>query len=388
MTKQAFLDQLSRLTGGLSDAERARLIEYYGEIIDDRVEEGVSEEDAVAALGDPAELAREFSPAQRREPAASASAETVSALNGLRVRVENADVAIVQEPLANGAAAQLRFSDPERFEWRMDGETLEIIERAAEGGQFNLQFSLSWLKHMVSGPGLRVTIALAGALPGGLEFTGKGGDLTLDGVEIGGASRLHTGSGDIKLTHARFAAALEVDSRSGDIRLDDLRTQELLYAKTVSGDMQLANLTGPDKLRLESASGDIALRQSEGDALTITTASGDIEVDRCRMSAASIRAASGDVRLDELEADPALTVDTASGDIDMTRCIARETRLKAASGDVELRLEPLPCGYDLAVNTVSGDIRLPQNNPAPQPGEAQPRITAQTVSGDVDVRIL
>ena len=381
MTKQAFLEELRRLTGGLSAGEQARLIDYYSEMIDDRMEEGIPEAEAVAALGSPADIAGQFAPAPQSAPAQGAS-ETVSALNHLRVQVANADVSIVREPIPGGAAAQLRFSDPARFEWRVEGDLLEVTELPSKGEKF----SLHWLRQMISEPSLRVTVALAGPLAGGLECTVKGGDLTADGLEVGGESRLHAGSGDIKLTHAAFAAGLEAVSNSGDLRLDDLKVGQLLRVRTSSGDAEASNLAAGE-LWLESASGDISLRQSEGGALTIATASGDIEVDRCRTGAASFHAASGEVRLDELEADPSIIVETASGDIDMTRCIARDILVKAASGDVGMRLEPLPCGYDITANTVAGDISLPRHNPK-TPGEPRPKIGIRTASGDIEVRIL
>ena len=48
MTKREFLEMLNERTSCLSEAERDRLLEYYGEIIDDRMEEGLTEAEAVA----------------------------------------------------------------------------------------------------------------------------------------------------------------------------------------------------------------------------------------------------------------------------------------------------------------------------------------------------
>ena len=45
MTKREFLEMLNNQTSLLPEAERDRLLEYYGEIIDDRMEEGLSEAD-------------------------------------------------------------------------------------------------------------------------------------------------------------------------------------------------------------------------------------------------------------------------------------------------------------------------------------------------------
>ena len=51
MSKQAFLSQLAEGLSGLPQEEIAERLAFYGEMIDDRTEEGLSEEDAVAAVG-------------------------------------------------------------------------------------------------------------------------------------------------------------------------------------------------------------------------------------------------------------------------------------------------------------------------------------------------
>ena len=51
MTKAEFLAELRRGIGGLPDEDINRSLEYYSEMIDDRIEDGTSEEEAVAAVG-------------------------------------------------------------------------------------------------------------------------------------------------------------------------------------------------------------------------------------------------------------------------------------------------------------------------------------------------
>ncbi len=60
MTKTEFLDRLRHRLHGLSDKDILNSLDYYAEMIDDRMEAGMSEEDAVAALGLPEEVAREI----------------------------------------------------------------------------------------------------------------------------------------------------------------------------------------------------------------------------------------------------------------------------------------------------------------------------------------
>ena len=60
MTKQVFLNELAAALHSLPREERYRTLGYYDELIDDRMEDGQSEEDAVASLGEPQQVAREM----------------------------------------------------------------------------------------------------------------------------------------------------------------------------------------------------------------------------------------------------------------------------------------------------------------------------------------
>lgn len=58
MDKLEFLQKLQDQLQGIPEADRQRSLEYYREMIDDRMEEGLSEEEAVAAVGTAEEIAR------------------------------------------------------------------------------------------------------------------------------------------------------------------------------------------------------------------------------------------------------------------------------------------------------------------------------------------
>ncbi len=51
MNKREFLNELSRRIGGLGETEAANILSYYEESIDDRVEDGMTEAEAVESLG-------------------------------------------------------------------------------------------------------------------------------------------------------------------------------------------------------------------------------------------------------------------------------------------------------------------------------------------------
>ena len=51
MNKEQFLIELASALAGLPEEDIERSLEFYSEMIDDRIEDGLSEEEAVAALG-------------------------------------------------------------------------------------------------------------------------------------------------------------------------------------------------------------------------------------------------------------------------------------------------------------------------------------------------
>lgn len=57
MKKSEFLAELKKRLAGLPEEDIKESLDYYGEIIDDRMEDGMSEEEAVATVGSPAQVA-------------------------------------------------------------------------------------------------------------------------------------------------------------------------------------------------------------------------------------------------------------------------------------------------------------------------------------------
>ena len=59
MNKQEFLAELQKGLSGLPQEDRDERLTFYGEMLDDRMEEGLSEEEAVAAVGSVEEIVRQ-----------------------------------------------------------------------------------------------------------------------------------------------------------------------------------------------------------------------------------------------------------------------------------------------------------------------------------------
>lgn len=60
MNKEQFLSAVETRLKGLPAGDIKKALDYYSELIDDRVEDGMSEEEAVASLGSPDEVANQI----------------------------------------------------------------------------------------------------------------------------------------------------------------------------------------------------------------------------------------------------------------------------------------------------------------------------------------
>ena len=60
MNKQEFLEKMERYLAEVNAVERTRIINYYEEMIDDYLEDGLSMVDAVEMIGDPKVIATQF----------------------------------------------------------------------------------------------------------------------------------------------------------------------------------------------------------------------------------------------------------------------------------------------------------------------------------------
>ena len=67
MRKSEFLYELRRALSGLPQSDVEERISFYSEMIDDRMEEGPSEEEVVAGIGSPHDVAEQIKADLRRQ---------------------------------------------------------------------------------------------------------------------------------------------------------------------------------------------------------------------------------------------------------------------------------------------------------------------------------
>lgn len=354
-TKREFLNELDARMVDLPESERTRLREYFTEMIDDRIEAGMSEEAAVSALGAPGELLRDIAPAAEAMPAAlpaKGSAAYSEAIREIHIHLKNADGRVLRAPLPDGMTAQINASERDSFTWSLTDGVLTVAEAAD-------------VRRSLFRRGRTLTLILPELVPERLIVDSYGGDIALDGVGAGELAVLSTASGDVGVRRFACAGRAELTSRSGDIAVDEAEAGQL---------------------KVESLSGDVGLRRVRAGGLRVRTASGDVDGGLLRAETAAIGTTSGDVELDDISARQSLLCETASGDADLRRAESADLRVSTTGGDVGLRLLDAVDGWSIAADTRSGDVSLPEGWTPPASPAA--RAVVRTVSGDIRISIV
>lgn len=203
---------------------------------------------------------------------------------------------------------------------------------------------------------------------------------------------------------------VKVETSSGDIEISKL-TLAKARVITGSGDVQIAGAV-LEKLDVTTASGDIAVDGVVVESQNFTTASGDVDMQNVKSCKTNITTASGDLSCMSVTAER-IDAKTASGDMDMkadagqyhlvtasgdmnllTEMVPEKVEVTTASGDIALLMKKVE-GAEVKVNSRSGDINISQkgnimegrNGTVYTFGDGACKISASTVSGDVDVTI-
>ena len=140
-----------------------------------------------------------------------------------------------------------------------------------------------------------------------------------------------------------------------------------------------------DKITVETVSADVELMGGSVDTLSINTTSGNITGPGLLAKEYELGTVSGDISLTALPAgSSAIDCETVSGEVRIS-CTAHpdEIDFNSVSGNLRLTLPKGSCRYTLDFSTVSGDR---DTDGFLSSGDKLCAITAETVSGDVELR--
>jgi len=396
MTRRQFLNDLYRRLGAMSTEEAEQHLTYYAEMLADRMEEGMTEEEAVASMESVDTIAQRIlqdagvpersvfddpvEPAEPVEEFAEAKPKKkrrwwIGALIAVVVML------VLLPVLAIGGLVALNMVDPS------DG-----IQIDTDDGYVAMD------EH-----GLRV------------ESDGKVVSIGPDGITVAeqttaseAVAAYHAAGREPYTVSTENLHAIQVEWAAGDVQVkawdgDEIRFVEMFGdSKSSHSDSDRLSYVIDNReleIRFNSGKGNVyngnKLLKLEIPAdwdlseLEIETASADVDVDDVDMRNLHVETASGNILVKgEI---PYIETDTASGWVSISCSeTLRELEVDTASGDVDLTVEkdaPFVLEYDTASGTLdnASAIAMEHKGNFHSRGSGGPHLKVETASGDLQL---
>lgn len=380
MTKSEFIDKLTEALAYLPGQERVRILEYYEEMIDDRIENGMSEEEAVAAMDNIDDILKEAAPealnAMREaasEKATDPRAKFFEFRNPIEAIVANSasvELHVLNAELPNGVTARVdcNLSENEECICSLENGTLKVQYKNQRQRGF-------FLRNLFSDHDRSITITLANAALVHGEFRASSGDIDLNSLVFTSSLEVQTASGNLDAHNIAVQRNCTLHTASGDITATNLTCGDVCEIHTASGDPDLHDIRA-GKIDVGSASGDPTLGSIECDELIAHSASGDLDLHGIKAAKIVIGSSSGDLTLSDAVCSGTIEMNSTSGDVEIqnTQCRS-DICLSTTSGDIRGRLVS-PEDYRYIARSRTGDVKVPHY-------EGSCPVEIQTNTGDI-----
>jgi len=144
---------------------------------------------------------------------------------------------------------------------------------------------------------------------------------------------------------------------SGDYNLDGLRT-ETLNCNSTSGDGLLKDIKAKN-VKISSVSGDVSLNQIVSHDMLLSEVSGDANINQCKVEQTfDINTVSGDLKVTDSSCATA-NFRTVSGDLQGTEFYPEVVEMKSVSGDIFIRNHDASKSVNVrSARSVSGTVRI------------------------------
>lgn len=321
MTKAEFLAALKR---ALPEDEAEQTLAFYNEMIDDRMEDGMSEEEAVAAMGPVSQLAGRAAAAEAEAPKQdggdqpikerieqkleawepqkmrfTAQAETV---RDLRIKARNMPVTVTSWD-RNEIDIVYYTSEREPYSVTVDGSTVSLApDWLNEDGHFEFSFTgenvLDLLGRVFTGVRkqfrLTVEVCVPRELAARLTVETSNGGVSMENIDCWGDVSLSTrnarvqvknasaktitlvsSNGAVSLVSAKISGAAEVHTSNSGVTVVDCSAGDLLDVKTSNAHIEAVN-DRAKTVNLVTSNSRITVGNIAAEDITLKTSNGRI----------------------------------------------------------------------------------------------------------------
>ena len=364
MNREQFLTALRARLSELPQADLERTLQYYREMIEDRIEDGMPESAAVADVGDPDELAA-FILQKPVKRAAAADRTSMSAVKkaaflvcaGLSI-IAGLTLIIVSLNTRKGISMH---------QYAFAGTQIDSLEIECGAADIKLVPSSDQICRVecAESATLKYKVWLnEGTLHVERESRWSLFPISLkeDYVRVYLPERdyeslwIKSSSGGIGIPAGfRFRSAI-VNASSGGVGFEADVTEEM-NIRSSSGGVSVSGAS-PADLFISVSSGGISMNDMEPGNVSVHTSSGSIRLSSVRCAELTADSSSGSIRFSDVVVSGKLSTECTSGSVKLDDCDAAELRIKCTSGSVSGHLLT-PKIYN--ASATSGSVRVPDS---------------------------
>lgn len=303
MTREQFLNELRKALSAMKEDEAQSVIAYYDEMLNDRMEAGMSEEAAVDAM-EPVRLiaARVLNEADVR-PDAQQTDNAHAASKNQEIRRPAADVRQMHITAENKRII-FRAEDTEEIILRYTLNENSVFQLHEENGVLSLEShtrpvsscfsgmadgaSLDSLLDGIgklfnsigntivnNGDSMPIEVILPRVYWGAVQAESRNARITMNGVTCAQEIVLNTSNGRVELEDMVVRHA-SVHTSNGRIRLRDVYAREGIQAVSSNGSVSAERLTTDHGMRLVTSNANIRLEDVSGHDIDIRTSNGSV----------------------------------------------------------------------------------------------------------------
>lgn len=378
MRKEEFLTALRAGLTGLLPEGVEKLVEFCSEMIDDRMEDGLTEEEAVAAAGSLDELIQqaktELLPVKTanftEKSTFGDTLRTYTAESSICGIIANCDYTADFKllPSENGTC-RIECMESEKICYSVTTENNVLHIECADRRTLFSRYKFSKAQRHAT-----VRVYLPQGTYKSLEAETTSGDIAIPAGYAFDTASLQSTSGDIAC--CAECSLLSIETTSGDIALKNAKCSTIELCST-SGDITLENVQSSKKTHAETTSGKVQFINLETTELEIHTASGKVSLEDTSSAVLHVDTISGEIDLTRVVSSNSMEIGTISSNIHLESCDSESLSFESRSGSI---IGTLNTGKNFYITSRNNKVDVPFNS-----GTGTCKVS--TLSGSIRVKI-
>lgn len=327
MNKQEFMKQLDTKFDNLIHSDAKKLLEYYSELIDDKIEDGINEDKVISSLGNIDLIAKKLI----EELNLSKSKKNTNTTNN----INNFYIDSLK-------TCEFKVSDIELINIKVNYSDI-IVEESYDENIY-IEYKSEYNELLCENKSIYIT----------------------DVYNDSDSSVMFISGDKIKIKIPQNSNIdLKINSLSGDVSVIDIKNIKFISIHTINGDIEIENTMVTFKLNIISGSGDVLFKDNKVNTFNVDTSSGDVNlIDSSFDNLVKLKSSSGDISVNNCVYNDNVVVKVTSGDfVSQSMTINRNIDIKTVSGDGKVCVIGSYTDFNtglknITTSTVSGDMRI------------------------------